>query len=83
METNVKSLEIDSYAFPLIWNGTKGALIELLKKAGLTVRFYDPEEKIWMDQSTQYGLTPAPGNRDGTWGVPSLEIFEKDYLNAV
>lgn len=61
----------------------KDALISLLSDAGLTVRFYDHEEKQWMDMSASVGYVPAPGNRDGTWGKPSLEEFERDYLKVV
>lgn len=61
----------------------RDALIDLLVRAGLTVRFYDPEEKQWMDHSMLYGLVRAPGERDGTWGTPSLEEFESDYLRTV
>lgn len=58
-------------------------LIELLSKAGLTVRYFDPEEKKWMEQSLSAGLQPAPGTgREPSWTVPTLEEFERDYLQA-
>lgn len=57
-------------------------LTDLLVKAGLTVRFYDPEEKNWMDQSRAYGVLKAPGSRDGSWGDPNLEEFDRDYLQS-
>lgn len=63
--------------------GQKDLLIKLLVKSGLTVRFYDPEEKNWMDISELYGVVRAPGSRDGTWGKPDLDEFEKDYLPIV
>lgn len=56
----------------------------LLVNAGVTVRFYDPEEKRWMDNSLVYGLVPAPGGRDGTFSVPAtVEEFDRDYLETV
>ena len=59
-------------------------IIDLLVRAGMVVRFYDPEEKVWMDQSKVKGVTRAPGNRDGQWGFPtSLELFEKEYLDTL
>lgn len=62
----------------------KDDLIQMLVKAGLTVRFYDPEEKQWMDLSTSYGLVRAPGARDGTWGPPTTaEEFNEEYLGTV
>lgn len=68
-------------AFPVNY---KDEVIDLLVKAGLTVRFYDQEEKQWMDHSVAYGYVRAPGNRDGTWGVPTtLEDFEENYLRVV
>jgi hypothetical protein len=83
VETGTSSLENEAYQFPKEWGPEKDSIIELLKKAGLTVRYFDREEKQWMDQSSQYGLTPAPGRRDGGWDFPNLETFERDYLNAV
>lgn len=58
-------------------------IIKLLVNSGITVRFYDSEEKCWMDQSRVYGVVRAPGSRDGTWGTPSLEEFEREYLLIV
>ena len=55
-------------------------LISLLRKADLTVRFYERDERAWMQHSLRDGLEPANGNRDGTWGVPDLETFESEYL---
>lgn len=60
----------------------KSAIISLLVAAGLTVRFFDPEEQQWMDQSVALGYTRAPGNRDGSWGVPtSVREFQTNYLD--
>lgn len=58
-------------------------MIDLMKKAGCTVRFFDKEEKKWMDTSTQFGTVPAPGHRDGSWTFPLLEEFDKEYLKVV
>jgi hypothetical protein len=58
----------------------RDAIIRLLTKAGITVRYYDPEEKKWMDQSESGGLEPAPGDRDGGWVQPNLESFKEEYL---
>lgn len=76
-------LDINAYQSP--WPpAQKDALIELLVKAGLTVRFYDPEEQQWMDNSLSYGYVRAPGNRDGTWGPPAtVEEFEENYLRTL
>jgi len=57
-------------------------IIALLSKAGLIVRYYDPEEKKWLDQSDSEGLVPVPGQRDGGWNQPDLEEFKKDYLGV-
>ncbi len=57
-------------------------IIALLSKAGIVVRYYDPEEKKWLDQSESEGLVPVPGQRDGGWVQPSLEEFKKDYLGV-
>lgn len=61
----------------------KNVLVELLKKGGITARFYDPEEKQWLDDSLNYGYVAAPGPRDGQWGMPSLEEFKTEYLATV
>jgi len=58
-------------------------IISLLKKTGVTVRFYDPLERKWMDESTQYGLVSVRGSRDGQWGAPTIDEFEDDYVQAV
>jgi len=57
-------------------------IIALLSKAGITVRYYDQEEKKWMDQSETDGLVPAPGQRDGSWSQPSLDEFKLEYMRA-
>jgi len=57
-------------------------IIALLSKAGIIVRYYDPEEKKWLDQSDSEGLVPVPGQRDGGWNQPELEEFKKDYLGV-
>jgi len=61
----------------------KSQIISLLKMSGVTARFYDPNERKWMDDSTQFGLVSVRGSRDGQWGVPDLEEFEEDYIEAV
>lgn len=62
----------------------RNQVIELLKFAGLTVRYYDAEESQWMDDSRSYGLTRAPGSREGTWGPPtSIEEFQEYYLDSL
>jgi len=58
----------------------KDVIVALLVKAGITVRYYDPEEKKWMDHSESGGLEPVPGDRDGGWVQPSLESFKSEYL---
>jgi len=58
-------------------------LIEMVKKCGVTVRFYDSLERKWMDDSIQFGLVSVRGSRDGQWGAPTLEEFEDDYVQAV
>lgn len=52
---------------------------EVLQIAGLTVRGYDEEKKQWFDQSEQFGLEPVVGSENGSWNVPSVEEFERDY----
>lgn len=78
-----KSLEFNTCETP--WPvGDKDTLIDLFVKAGLTVRFYDEEEKQWMDHSKIYGLIRAPGSRDGQWGFPTtIEQFEAEFLATV
>jgi len=64
--------------------GDRNELIALLKAVGLTVRFFDNEEKQWMDDSLSHGYVRVPGNRDGTWTPPrSVEDFEENYLKAL
>lgn len=65
-----------------IGDTVRDQIIALLSKAGVTVRYYDPEEKKWMDQSESNGLVPAPGQRDGGWVQPNLEEFKRDYLGV-
>jgi len=57
-------------------------IIALLSKAGMIVRYYDPEEKKWLDQSVSEGLVPVPGQRDGGWVQPDIETFKSEYLGV-
>jgi len=77
-----KKLEWKHHRTPWPTSEYRDHLIETLTKAGLTVRYFDHEEKRWMDNSLETGLTPAPGPRDGQWGIPDLDTFERDYLRA-
>jgi len=61
---------------------TQDRVIDLLVAAGLTVRYFDPEEQQWMDTSKERGVYRVAGNRDGTWGRPDLASFEQDYLSV-
>jgi len=54
--------------------------VQLLVRAGCRVRYYDEEGKEWVEESLEDGVRVVSGSRDGTWGVPSLEQFEKEYL---
>lgn len=59
----------------------KDDLIELLKKVGLTVRFYDREEKCWKEVSEDRGVEAVPGPRDGTFGLPqNTQDFDQFFL---
>lgn len=60
----------------------KDTLIYLLVNAGLAVRYFDQEERRWMEASSSEGLVPKEGPRDGQWGPPDLEQFTTDYLLA-
>jgi len=71
-----------TYQRPCFPVGERDVVIELLVKAGITVRYFDAEESKWMDQSASGGLEPAPGNRDGSWTPPNLESFQQDYLRV-
>jgi len=73
---------IATYQRPSFPVGERDVVIELLTKAGITVRYFDKEESKWMDQSALGGLEPAPGNRDGSWTPPILESFKQDYLEV-
>jgi len=75
-------LDIQAHVTP--WKVTeKAPLIDLLSKVGLTVRFFDPEESQWMEQSEQSGSVRVQGARDGSWGPPqTVAEFEETYLNA-
>lgn len=72
----------------LEWNTTRlpwptsdlDAVVNLLTKAGITTRHFDREEKRWMETSLSEGPQPVSGPRDGTWGIPNLESFEREYL---
>lgn len=55
-------------------------LVEILSMGGLRVRFYDKEEKLWMEKSQIGGIEVVRGNRDGSWGTPDLEEYKNEYL---
>jgi len=80
-----RSTKLEADSLKTTWSlKERDNVIELLVKTGTTVRYYDPEEKQWMDHSRQYGLVRAPGNRDGSWGIPrTLQMFEEDYLKSM
>lgn len=54
--------------------------IEHTVRLGSIARHYDSEEKRWMETDMQFGSFAVPGDRDGTWGQPSLEEFKKNYI---
>lgn len=83
LDTTEATLEIETVG--PVWDAaSKDTLIEVLRKAGLVVRFYDPEEKQWMQTSADDGPKKVPGARDGTWGFPlSVEQFWEDYLTTI
>jgi len=69
-------LDIKDYlsTFPLT---QLGAVIDLLIKTDITVRYYDPEEKNWMAQDLNQGPRKVSGNRDGSFAIPrNLEEFD-------
>lgn len=57
-------------------------IIALLSKAGMIVRYYDPEEKKWLDQSASEGMVPVSGQRDGGWVQPDIATFKSEYLGV-
>lgn len=77
-------LDVEAHRIPGWGPKERDQVIDLLIKAGLTVRYFDSEESQWMDQSRSYGLVRAPGSRDGSWGPPlSVGDFERDYLETL
>jgi len=82
-DLTTKTRLVSRYLRPSFPIEIKDDIIELLSKAGLIVRYYDPEEKKWMDKSEAGGLSPAPGNRDGSWAHPGLEEFKAEYLGVI
>lgn len=60
----------------------KDKLIEVLVMGGHSVRFYDPEEKQWLEHSLLNGYNAAPGSRDGQYATPTIEEFKEDYLQV-
>ena len=62
-----------------IQDADRDGIINLLYKLGVVIRFYDSEEKQWMEQGPD-GYYVASGNRDGTWQEPTMDEFIHDYL---
>lgn len=58
----------------------RDGVVKLLVWLGWNVRFFDEEEKEWVDVSKEEGSVTVKGNRDGSWGRPTKEEFERDYL---
>jgi hypothetical protein len=76
----VESLEVNTLTIDENYT-TKDAIINILIHAGLSVRFFDVEEKMWMVCDTENGPSGVSGNRDGSWGPPNtVEEFKKDFL---
>lgn len=66
-----------------IASSQRDEVIKLLSKMGSIVRFYDPEEKNWMELREETGPIVVSGNRDGSWHLPeTLEEFEQEYLGV-
>lgn len=61
----------------------RDVLVDLLVKAGLFVRFFDYDEKQWMENSIIGGYNRCPGSRDAQWSRPTLEEFDRDYLSII
>lgn len=72
----------EKYMRPKFGVGDRDSIIELLSKAGITVRYYDPAEKRWMDQSESAGMNATVGDRDGGWVQPDIHTFKLDYLKV-
>lgn len=83
LDAGTESLEHQAQHIKWADASQKDNIIELLKKAGLTVRFFEPDERQWMDTSLTYGLVAAPGSRDGQWAFPTLDQFKEDFLGTV
>lgn len=79
----VKTLVLNQAHMAYQGEHSAGEAINLLVRAGITARYYDREEKQWMDYSLAGGLVRAPGSRDGQWAQPSIEEFEEHYLQTV
>jgi len=55
-------------------------VIKILVDAGFRVRFYETDQRHWMEQHPDLGVFSVPGNPDGSWGIPSSEEYLKNYL---
>ncbi len=78
-DSGEETLEDNNHLTPWI-ESYRDTLIEMLVKGGLSVRFYDSEEKIWLEHSLLHGYNAAPGSRDGQYAPPTLDEFKEDYL---
>lgn len=61
----------------------RDGLIKVLVWMDKIVRFFDEEEREWVEVSKENGSVVVKGNRDGSWGRPTKEEFERDYLHLV
>jgi hypothetical protein len=81
VDSDAATLEENNHLTPWALKD-QDSLIELLVKGGMTVRFYDPEEKQWLEHSLLGGYNAAPGSRDGQYSTPTLDEFKRDYLQT-
>jgi len=70
---------VKRYNFP---EGSVNHIIKLLVDLDLRVRFYESQEKAWMEQSLERGVETVQGNRDGSWGMPTLDEYKTMYLGV-
>jgi len=60
--------------------GAKDVIIKMLVDLGFRVRFFESQEKAWMEQSEERGVETVQGNRDGSWGLPTIDEYKSQYI---
>ena len=55
-------------------------LLRTLNSVGVVSRYFDKKTETWKQVSEIGGVSTVRGSKDGSWRLPDVDEFERDYL---